>query len=94
MVVNKDVIYIKKTGFKKLITSKYEIVIIPKIILQKCVRFENISIFAVHNWRGGRVVECTGLENQRTAMYRGFESLPLRKRKALSNDRAFLLCLT
>ena len=31
-------------------------------------------------WRGGRVVECTGLENQRTAMYRGFESLPLRKK--------------
>ena len=28
--------------------------------------------------RGGRVVECTGLENQRTAGYRGFESLPLR----------------
>ncbi len=29
-------------------------------------------------WRGGRVVECTGLENQRAARYRGFESLPLR----------------
>ena len=27
----------------------------------------------------GRVVECTGLENQRTAMYRGFESLIFRK---------------
>jgi hypothetical protein len=26
------------------------------------------------------VVECTGLENQRTAMYRGFESLSLRKK--------------
>ena len=25
------------------------------------------------------LVECTGLENQRTAMYRGFESLSLRK---------------
>ena len=25
------------------------------------------------------MVECTGLENQRTARYRGFESLPLRK---------------
>ena len=53
--------------------------IVPKIRLQKDVRFENISIFAVRNRRGGRVVECTGLENQRTAMYRGFESLPLRK---------------
>ena len=28
--------------------------------------------------RNGRVVECTGLENQRTARYRGFESLFLR----------------
>ena len=30
-------------------------------------------------WRGGRVVDYSGLENRRTAMYRGFESLPLRK---------------
>ncbi len=29
--------------------------------------------------RNGRVVECTGLENRRTARYRGFESLFLRK---------------
>lgn len=28
--------------------------------------------------RNGRAVECTGLENQRTARYRGFESLFLR----------------
>lgn len=28
--------------------------------------------------RGGRVAECTGLENRRTARYRGFESPPLR----------------
>ena len=27
----------------------------------------------------GRVVECTGLENRRTARYRGFESLSLRQ---------------
>ncbi len=27
---------------------------------------------------GGRVVECTGLENRRAARYRGFESLPVR----------------
>ena len=30
--------------------------------------------------RDGRVVECTGLENQRTERYRGFESLSLRKK--------------
>ena len=29
--------------------------------------------------RGGRVVECGGLENRCTARYRGFESLPLRQ---------------
>ena len=31
--------------------------------------------------RGGRVVDCTGLENRRTERYRGFESLSLRKKK-------------
>ena len=29
-------------------------------------------------WRNGRAVECGGLENRCTAMYRGFESLFLR----------------
>ena len=31
--------------------------------------------------RDGRVVECTGLENQRTERYRGFESLSLRQKQ-------------
>ncbi len=30
------------------------------------------------NWRDGRVVDYTGLENRHTATYRGFESLSLR----------------
>ena len=30
--------------------------------------------------RGGRVVDCTGLENRRTERYRGFESLSLRRK--------------
>jgi hypothetical protein len=31
-------------------------------------------------WRGGRVVECAGLEIRYTVIpYRGFESLPLRQ---------------
>ena len=34
-------------------------------------------------WRSGRVVECTGLENQRGSHLRGFESLLLRKTAAL-----------
>ena len=30
-------------------------------------------------WRGGRVVDCGGLENRCTARYPGFESLSLRE---------------
>ena len=37
------------------------------------------EILVVINRRGARVVEWTGLENQRSASYRGFESHPLRK---------------
>ena len=33
------------------------------------------------------MVDCTGLENRRTERYRGFESLPLRKK--LGNKRLF-----
>ncbi len=32
----------------------------------------------MRSWRGGRVVECTRLEIERTARFRGFESPPLR----------------
>ena len=31
-----------------------------------------------YHWRDGRVIDCSGLENRRTARYRGFESLSLR----------------
>ncbi len=34
------------------------------------------------------MVECTGLENQRTARYRGFESLRLRK-----NENPYNICV-
>ena len=34
-------------------------------------------------WRGGRVVDCGGLENRCTARYPGFESLSLRKKSSL-----------
>ena len=36
--------------------------------------------------RDGRVVEYTGLENRRTARYRGFESLSLRTESCKSKD--------
>ena len=43
--------------------------------------------------RNGRVVECTGLENQRTERYRGFESLFLRQKKELRLARLFFLTI-
>ena len=36
------------------------------------------STLAKEFWRGGRVVDCGGLENRCTARYPGFESLSLR----------------
>ena len=38
-------------------------------------------------WRGGRVVDCGGLENRCTARYPGFESLSLRFRYSEMNIR-------
>ena len=40
-------------------------------------------------WRGGRVVDCTGLENRRTERYRGFESLSLRFKADFTSKSAF-----
>ncbi len=33
----------------------------------------------VKHWKGGRVVDYSGLENRRAERHRGFESLPFRK---------------
>ena len=42
-------------------------------------------------WKGGRVVDYSGLENRRAERHRGFESLPFRKLKAsVSLTDAFL----
>ena len=48
-----------------------------QLFLQKRLRVKNLSVLLAR--RIARVVEWTGLENQRTARYRGFESLLLRK---------------
>ena len=44
----------------------------------------------IQTWRGGRAVEGTGLENRRSASFRGFESHPLRhaqsKKKSVSSN--------
>ena len=42
-----------------------------------CTRFETPSA-SQDDWRGGRVVDYSGLENRRAERHRGFESLPLR----------------
>jgi hypothetical protein len=42
-------------------------------------------------WKDGRVIDCTGLENRRTATYRGFESLSFRQQKRATMSRSFLL---
>ena len=39
-----------------------------------------------HCWRGGRVVDCGGLENRCTARYPGFESLSLRNKGCKSSN--------
>ena len=52
------------------------------IVKQKQHRLTDIQ----KHWRGGRVVDCTGLENRRTERYRGFESLSLRKKRLNALD--------
>lgn len=42
-------------------------------------------------WKDGRVIDCTGLENRRTARYRGFESLSFRK-SPKSNEESSQTC--
>ena len=44
-----------------------------------CTAFEKQGSSHEEFWRGGRVVDCGGLENRCTARYPGFESLSLRK---------------
>jgi hypothetical protein len=55
--------------------------------------FRKSTIFAppyknrTYHWRDGRVIDCSGLENRRTARYRGFESLSLRKMNFNNNQK-------
>ena len=51
-----------------------------RLAISKTLRiFAPVKTAIQHLRRDGRVVECTGLENRRTARYRGFESLSLRQ---------------
>ena len=53
-----------------------------------------IKVSVLLAWRIARVVEWTGLENQRTARYRGFESLILRQslKRVSQSVRLFFVC--
>ena len=51
---------------------------ICKAIEKSSAAYESVA-FKKSNWRDGRVVDYSGLENRRTERYRGFESLSLRK---------------
>ena len=44
---------------------------------------------AINKWRGVRVAEGTGLENQRGETYRGFESHPLRHTNQSAGVRSY-----
>ena len=44
-------------------------------------RFKRKVLLKKKFWRGGRVVDCGGLENRCAARHPGFESLSLRKKK-------------
>ena len=44
-------------------------------------------------WRGGRVVDCGGLENRWSERIRGFESLPLRWKEPEDENLPVFLCL-
>lgn len=51
-----------------------------------CTAFEKRGNSHEEFWRGGRVVDCGGLENRCTARYPGFESLSLRNKRWKSAD--------
>ena len=40
--------------------------------------FRSKKVLHVRHWKGGRVVDYSGLENRRAERHRGFESLPFR----------------
>ena len=54
-------------------------------------RFRKQSAPKKEFWRGGRVVDCGGLENRCTARYPGFESLSLRQRLLKEISEAFFI---
>ena len=55
--------------------------------------FRSKKVLHVRHWKGGRVVDYSGLENRRAERHRGFESLPFRREASSESCSLFLLCL-
>ena len=62
--------------FRHTVCYEWVIKIIKKYLQKYLVVKKKVYTFVL--WRGGRVVDCGGLENRCAARHRGFESLPLR----------------
>ena len=56
------------------------------VVSEKALSLHRLTKRTYH-WRDGRVIDCSGLENRRTARYRGFESLSLRKIAKTFSDK-------
>ena len=50
--------------------------------LYLCIAFEKQSLLK-EVWKGGRVVDYSGLENRRAERHRGFESFPRKEQKVV-----------
>ena len=56
-------------------------------------RFKRKAFLIREFWRGGRVVDCGGLENRCTERYPGFESLSLRWKELQNKENTCKLIL-
>ena len=52
--------------------------------------FRSKKVLHVRHWKGGRVVDYSGLENRRAERHRGFESLPFRREASSESCSLFL----
>ena len=55
--------------------------------------FRSKKVLHVRYWKGGRVVDYSGLENRRAERHRGFESLPFRREASSESCSLFFVSL-
>ena len=53
--------------------------------------FRSKKVLHVRHWKGGRVVDYSGLENRRAERHRGFESLPFRREASSESCSLFFV---